>query len=93
MQPSKVPDFKNKEDIHYGAVYERDKGKCQICGRKVRKRGNSSDRLAGTLDHKIALVNGGEHSYDNIQLACLHCNSKKGARKTWLQQELAMVGA
>ena len=76
------------EDVLFETVYKRDKGRCQICGRRVHKRYNRHDKLSGTRDHMIAVDNGGEHSYRNVQLACLYCNSKKGNRKTWLQMEL-----
>ena len=79
------------EEVSYNVIYERDNGRCQICGRQVHKRWNPHDKLSGTMDHIIALANDGEHSYDNIQLACLYCNVKKSDKKTWLQQEL--VGA
>ncbi|QWY81870.1 HNH endonuclease [Microbacterium phage Honk] len=32
-----------------------------------------------TVDHVLALANGGEHSPANARLACLACNSRKGA--------------
>jgi len=76
------------EDVFYGIIYKRDKGICYICLRKVHKRWNPYDKLSGTMDHVVALDNEGEHSYRNIKLACLYCNSKKSNNKTWLQQEL-----
>jgi 5-methylcytosine-specific restriction endonuclease McrA len=30
-----------------------------------------------TLDHVIALANNGTHTWDNVQLLCSDCNSKK----------------
>lgn len=30
-----------------------------------------------TLEHKIALANGGTNEYDNLAIACNHCNSSK----------------
>jgi 5-methylcytosine-specific restriction endonuclease McrA len=35
---------------------------------------------APTLDHIIALANGGTHTWGNVQLACADCNSHKGDR-------------
>ena len=31
-----------------------------------------------TLDHVVALVNGGSHTPDNLKIACRDCNSCKG---------------
>ena len=58
----------------------RDGGKCQICGRRVKKKYQSKDLLSPTVDHIIPLADGGTHTWDNVQLACSECNSKKGNR-------------
>jgi 5-methylcytosine-specific restriction endonuclease McrA len=52
-------------------VLERDDGVCGICGRDV-------DPTQFDVDHIVALANGGEHSYANVQAAHPHCNRKKG---------------
>lgn len=61
-------------------VFERDHYICQICGMAT----NSSDRSWGTLgpysptvDHILALANGGAHTWDNVQCAHAMCNSFK----------------
>lgn len=65
------------EKVEYAALYERDKGICQIgykgCRGKV-------SRTNGTIDHVIPLALGGKHSYRNTQLACRPCNFKKNYR-------------
>ena len=33
-----------------------------------------------TVDHIVAIKNGGTDTFDNGQLLCKHCNSKKGVR-------------
>ena len=61
---------------------------CAICGTKVDpcdKWINESGRYCfgrnyPTVDHIVAIKNGGTDTYDNVQLACKRCNSKKGAR-------------
>jgi 5-methylcytosine-specific restriction endonuclease McrA len=66
-------------------IAKRDHMRCKICGRKV----NASDkwlsergrwcfgRTYPTIDHIIPLANGGTDTYDNVQLTCKRCNSKK----------------
>lgn len=62
-------------------VYERDKGVCQICGKPTNWHDNlwhdHFGPLYPTIDHITALSNGGEHSWNNVQLAHAICNSYK----------------
>ena len=58
------------EVVDPAVVYDRDIGLCQICGLPVED-GDFS------LDHRIPLTRGGEHSYANCGTAHLSCNSKK----------------
>lgn len=53
-------------------VFERDGGICGICSTLV-------DPKDFHIDHIQPLAKGGEHSYENSQLAHPICNSKKGA--------------
>lgn len=83
---SKRPHDGGSRGIRWGDIARRDHMRCQICGRMV----DASDkwksaggrwcfgRAYPTVDHIIALYNGGTDTYDNVQLACKHCNSKKG---------------
>ena len=63
--------------------------RCAICGCSVdpddvwvgedgRKR---FGRKYPTVDHIVALKNGGTDTMDNVQLACKRCNSSKGAKR------------
>ncbi len=47
----------------------RDGGRCQYCGDK-----------GSTIDHVVPRSRGGAHAWDNVVLACLPCNSRKGDR-------------
>ncbi len=51
-------------------VYLRDRGRCQYCGRKVRK----SD---ATYDHVVPKARGGQTVWKNIVIACEPCNQRK----------------
>jgi 5-methylcytosine-specific restriction endonuclease McrA len=60
----KVPPVSRRE------VLRRDHHRCQYCG--------STKHL--TLDHVIPRSKGGQHSWDNVVIACATCNSFKGDR-------------
>lgn len=73
--------------IDYKKLYAAGDGRCAICGHPCDNPSVwlSWDRLtwmpnAPTVDHIIALANGGTHTWDNVQLACNECNSHKGDR-------------
>lgn len=59
----------------------RDGNKCLICNKKVLNinvPGYHKDNA--TIGHIIAMINGGNHTWSNIQLECMECNTKKGVR-------------
>lgn len=60
------------------AVFERDRWRCHLCARSVRRafRG-STDDLAPELDHVVPLAQGGRHVWDNVALAHRICNQRK----------------
>lgn len=63
------------------AVYNRDKGICKICGQPTNWNDGTWNGYIGpmypTIDHIVALKNGGGHTWDNVQLAHAICNSYK----------------
>lgn len=72
------------KDITLEGLFRRDNGVCKICGRRC----NYEDYvmrgivfIAGdwypSIDHVIPLSQGGEHSWNNIQLAHRRCNYLK----------------
>jgi 5-methylcytosine-specific restriction endonuclease McrA len=54
-------------------VYARDNGKCQYCGVKI-------PRHESTYDHVLPRSKGGKTTWENIVIACVPCNQKKGGR-------------
>lgn len=74
--------------IKWQDIYGSFGGKCAICGRKVDPNdvaiNNSGRKCLGrkypTVDHIIPLKFGGTDTFSNVQLACKHCNSKKGIK-------------
>lgn len=74
-------------DITLERLYERDKGVCYLCNEHCSwedYRKENGIFIIGsnypTIEHVIALCNGGSHSWDNVKLACHACNSKKGKK-------------
>lgn len=57
------------ENVDREKVYEREGGRCHICGRRV-------SRAHFTLDHLVPLIRGGEHTYANVRIAHGRCNSR-----------------
>ena len=62
-------------------VFQRDHYKCGICGLYCVKDDDTWNGYIGayspTIDHIVALKNGGTHTWDNVQCAHAICNSKK----------------
>jgi hypothetical protein len=54
-------------------IFLRDKGRCQYCGMQVTSK-------SGTVDHIVPRSRGGMHVWENVVIACIPCNQKKGAR-------------
>lgn len=65
------------EPINEKEIYLRDGWKCQICHQRVDKKLKYPDPKSASLDHIIPLSQGGSHTYRNLQLAHLGCNSSK----------------
>jgi len=64
----KVP-YKRTAPLSRRAVFARDGGCCQYCGRS-----------AESIDHVIPRSKGGPHSWDNVVACCRRCNTYKGDR-------------
>jgi 5-methylcytosine-specific restriction endonuclease McrA len=54
-------------------VYIRDNGRCQYCNKKV-------SLAQFSFDHVIPRCAGGKTCWENIVIACVHCNSSKGPK-------------
>jgi len=62
----KVP-FERRVPLSRRAVFGRDRGSCQYCG-----------RAAENLDHVLPRSRGGAHTWENVVAACRSCNARKG---------------
>jgi len=59
-------------------VFERDGWFCQVCGTEVDRTLRHPHLWAPSLDHRVPLAAGGDHTPENTQLAHLGCNIAKG---------------
>lgn len=53
-------------------IFGRDNGRCQECTRRCGVGGEPWQ-----IDHKVALVNGGQHRESNLRLLCVECHKGK----------------
>lgn len=60
-------------------IFERDGWVCQICHRPVDRTLRFPDPMSKSLDHIVAVVNGGTHTRANVQTTHLRCNLVKAA--------------
>jgi len=54
-------------------IFLRDDGRCQYCSVRVNMK-------TGTIDHIVPRSKGGMHAWENVVIACIACNQKKGSR-------------
>ena len=73
--------------ISYTVLFRSGDGRCALCSKPCDNPSVWTDwdgltwmPKAPTVDHIIALANGGTHTWGNVQLACAECNSHKGDR-------------
>jgi hypothetical protein len=71
-------------------IFERDRWKCQICGRKVDPKAKYPDPLSASLDHTVPLAEGGAHSRANTRCTHWICNSRRGDRGG--NEQLMLIG-
>ncbi len=64
----KVP-YKRTAPLSRRAVFARDHGRCQYCG-----------RTAESIDHVIPRSKGGGHEWENVVACCRRCNTYKSDR-------------
>lgn len=65
--------------IRLADVYTRDGGVCWICETAVDQELQYPDPFSASLDHVIPLKHGGRHELENVKLAHLRCNVRRGA--------------
>lgn len=73
------------DNISIEVLADKDKNKCWLCGKAVDWNDYYHNKngvfIAGenypSIDHVVALSNGGTHTWDNVRLAHRKCNTKK----------------
>jgi hypothetical protein len=70
-------------------IFQRDNWTCQLCGAPCSYADGYPSPHYPTIDHIIALANGGADVPGNVQCACFDCNSHKGARDDWRPSQAA----
>lgn len=70
------------------ALGVRDHHTCQYCGETLRRKGGNLTVHDLTIDHVYPKSKGGPRSWENLVLACMSCNQRKGNRTP---QEAKMV--
>lgn len=68
------------EDFAPRDVYERDAWMCQLCRLPIDPTTAWPDPMSPSVDHRVPLAKGGDHSMANAQAAHLGCNSRKRDR-------------
>jgi len=78
----------NNGEIDYSITLERlikrDRGRCKICGGRVNPKADYNSNDYPSIDHIIAITNGGTHTWGNVQLAHRGCNTEKRNRKFYI---------
>lgn len=86
-----VPEWKGRTDDTQAPprvrarVFERCGGKCHRCGRKITAGEN------WTLEHVIALINGGRNAENNLSVTCDWCLPEKNAEDVAIKAKSAKV--
>lgn len=78
------------EAIDRQVVGKRDGWRCGICRRMIDPKRAYPHPLSQSLDHIVPLSKGGHHTYANVRIAHLKCNTERGNRGG--NEQLALIG-
>lgn len=70
----------SRYELTVAELAERDGVACSICAEPVDLALAWPDRMSASRDHVVPVTHGGTNAADNLRLAHLSCNSRKGNR-------------
>ena len=79
------------EPISLWVIYERDGGRCGLCGAGVDRNAKWPSRQAPSVDHITPISRGGNDNADNLQLSHLSCNMRKSNEASEGAEALAVT--
>ena len=79
VRRAKVRGAKVGERVLLSKLVKRDGMRCHWCGEQTTREVGHKNKA--TIDHVIALAQGGEHSMANCVVACSQCNIHKGTKR------------
>lgn len=79
---AKIRGAQRVETVDYQWILLRDRYICQLCMQPIDRNLHYMDPLAASVDHRIPLKAGGNHTRDNLQAAHRRCNQRKGSKLT-----------
>lgn len=62
------------------ALYSRHGAICYLCDEAIDTALRYPDRWAGTIEHVVAIFNGGQNTWNNVKPAHSYCNRRKGVK-------------
>lgn len=65
------------DKVDYLVIYEHYNWECYLCLQPIDRELCHPDPMCATMDHKVALSDGGKHEWLNLRPAHLQCNLDK----------------
>lgn len=74
------------EKFNRAEVFDRDRWKCGICGKKIDRKLSYPDPMSVSLDHIVPISQGGDHSRANTRASNLACNIRRNVGRNEVVQ-------
>jgi 5-methylcytosine-specific restriction endonuclease McrA len=73
------------------AVYERDEGRCYLCGEAIDRAESYPSPRSLSLDHALPYAEGGTEDLDNLKATHLRCNLQRARRESLERRKMRVV--